>query len=165
MKSLAAKISLGLLLSAVAYGEGTEVCLSDRVGLNSHARATFDAELLKILKPIGVTYRPACTEEALRIVLLHQPPTVYSGSLGLAYRHGDRILAGLNVYFQPMVKLLGPQASATIIGRALARVAAHEVGHYIFQQTGHDDRGLMREKFHAAHLASDDSTPFLLAKN
>jgi len=164
MRSLAPLI-LCLLLSGIAYGEVREVCLSDRVGLNSHARASFDAEILEILKPVGVTFQVTCTEGAVRVVLSKVPPTRYAGALGLAYRQGNRVFAGLHVYLQPVLQALGPQVSAAIIGRALARVAAHEVGHYVLQQVDHDHSGLMRERFPLHHLASDDSTPFLLAKN
>jgi len=165
MSSLAPQIALVLLLSTVAYGEVSQaVCLSDRVGLNAHSRTTFDTEIREILKPIGVTFHEICTEGAVRVVLSHHPPTRYAGALGLAYRHGDRILAGLHVYLQPVVKLLGERASAGVVGRALARVAAHEVGHYVFQQTDHHHHGLMREAFPLAQLASDDFTYFLQAK-
>ena len=46
------------------------------------------------------------------------------------------------------------------LGRALARVAAHELEHYSAQQLHHDDKGLMRAAFDGLHLAADDSNRF-----
>jgi hypothetical protein len=50
-----------------------------------------------------------------------------------------------------------------LVGKALARVAAHEIAHFQFQEHGHHSQGLLRDSFPAWQLADEDSLPFHLA--
>ena len=49
-----------------------------------------------------------------------------------------------------------------IIGRALGRVLAHELGHYLLSSPAHAASGLMRPSFDGRKLAGWDRRPFML---
>jgi hypothetical protein len=51
------------------------------------------------------------------------------------------------------------------IGRALGRVLAHELGHYLLAQKGHSRSGLMRASFKGDELVATDRRAFQLQSN
>jgi hypothetical protein len=51
----------------------------------------------------------------------------------------------------------------TIVGRALGRVLAHELGHYLLSSPAHAPAGLMRAAFDSRRLAGWDRRPFMLS--
>jgi len=138
------------------------VCLEDRVGLNAFAWRAFQLELRKLAPELAVT-SGRCERPAISLVISAHAPARYPTALGLARRAGERVFPELHVYQEPVRKIVGQQASAVQLGRALARVAAHELGHYLLQQTHHEEKGVMRASFQTAQLASEDSTPFQAA--
>ena len=58
------------------------------------------------------------------------------------------------------VKRLPRELRNRLIAQAIGRVAAHELGHYLLQRAGHDERGLMRRSYVAAELVGDWLEPF-----
>ena len=62
--------------------------------------------------------------------------------------------------FDRPVKRLTRALRDRLIAQAIGRVAAHELGHYLLQRSGHDDRGLMRRRYVAAELVGDWLDPF-----
>src|SRR5262245_14387741 len=49
-----------------------------------------------------------------------------------------------------------PSVRSMLIGRALGRVLAHEIGHYLFAWRTHTDHGLMRQSFRRDLLVDPD---------
>ena len=47
-----------------------------------------------------------------------------------------------------------------LIGRAIGRVTAHELGHYLLENGGHRDRGLMRAAYSPSELVGEWLEPF-----
>jgi hypothetical protein len=47
-----------------------------------------------------------------------------------------------------------------LLARALGRVAAHELGHYLLASAQHTPYGLMRARFHPQELVGDDGSTF-----
>jgi hypothetical protein len=47
-----------------------------------------------------------------------------------------------------------------LIARAIGRVTAHELGHYLLQSAEHRDHGLMRPEYSASDLIGESSRPF-----
>jgi hypothetical protein len=47
-----------------------------------------------------------------------------------------------------------------LIARAVGRVTAHELGHYLLQNAAHGDRGLMRANYSSSELVGQWSDPF-----
>ena len=54
-------------------------------------------------------------------------------------------MPSIEIYLDPVVKLLPPNSAPADLGRALGRVAAHELIHYTSQRSGHDAFGLFSE--------------------
>ena len=150
-----------LLLCFGAQARNLAICVEDRVGLGSHARAALHSELAILIGAV----QAGCGDTAVRVSVRYQAPPEYAAALGLARREGPRILPRLEIFLDPVLRLLGPARSAEVVGRALARVTAHEVAHFVLQQSGHEERGLMKERFPGHLLADSDPTPFLLARS
>ena len=62
--------------------------------------------------------------------------------------------------FDMPVKRLPRDLRDRLIAKAIGRVAAHELGHYLLRHAGHQDRGLMRPKYNAVELVGDWLDPF-----
>ena len=155
------RVAVGLFLAGLTSAEVRSVCLDDRVGLNSFSRKAFEAEVRELIPVHGLTLTfGRCLGPAVSIVISAHPPASDARALGLAHRSGDRVLPALSIYTQPVLKIIGEQASAAQLGRALARVAAHELGHYLLQQIHHNHEGLMRASFESSELGSEDSSRF-----
>jgi hypothetical protein len=58
-----------------------------------------------------------------------------------------------------------PAIGDRVVGRALGRVLAHELGHYLLRSKMHQTSGLMRAAFSDADLASWERTRFRLDSN
>ena len=63
-------------------------------------------------------------------------------------------------FYGSLVPYLGEPNNASTIGRALARVAAHEAAHFLDQQAHHCKNGLLRATFPAYELAAQNPWPF-----
>ena len=83
-------------------------------------------------------------------------------ALGLAYTRGSRVEPRLEIFVEPVVRLTGA-ADWEVVGRALARVAAHEAIHYIQQRADHDEHGLFSAHLTAEALTRRDLRPMHLA--
>jgi len=142
------------------------VCLEDRTGLPPSSIAAFEAEFAE-LAPAAVIRQDACASAAgtIQVVIRFNPPPSHPGALGLAYRAGPRILPRLEICLSPILRILHGRLSSDSVGRTLARVAAHEFGHYVLQEPAHHASGLMREGFPEWQLAGEDSRPFRLARD
>lgn len=62
--------------------------------------------------------------------------------------------------FDKPVKRLTRGLQDRLVGQAIGRVAAHELGHYLLRHAGHRDRGLMRPRYVAVELVGDWLGPF-----
>lgn len=96
----------------------------------------------------------------MRLAIEAEAPKGLDGVLGLAYRRRDRIEPRLYVFHGPLVRYIGEPNNAHAIGRALARVAAHEAAHFLEQQAQHCESGLMRAVLPAYELTAKDRWPF-----
>jgi hypothetical protein len=140
------KLTVALVLCVIAQAEirSTSICIEDRTSLNPYIRKAFDAELRRLVEEqFGSFSLEECSPSTVVVVVAAHPPARYATALGLAYRGRVGVLPQLRVYTQPVLRLLGEHASAAQLGRALARVAAHEIGHYFLQQLHHNHEGLM----------------------
>jgi hypothetical protein len=155
------KLAVALFFAGAAGAQGRTVCLEDRVGINVFTWRVFEAELRKLaVVPEIALASGRCEGTAISLVISAHPPARYAEALGLAHRRGERVFPALHLYTQSVRKIIGEQASAAQFGRALARVAAHELEHYLHQRVHHVELGLMRASFEASQLASEDSGPF-----
>jgi hypothetical protein len=158
---------LALILIAAGWampvaGQPSGVCVEDRVRLERAAMAGFLLEFKTLLPEWEIG---PCGPGRLRIALRFDPPARFSRALGLTWHAGERVLPAVEVYLNPILRALGEARTPGIVGRALARVAAHEVVHYGMQRLDHDSTGLLRPAFDPVILRGEDPVPFLLSKS
>lgn len=96
----------------------------------------------------------------MQLSVRREPPEHLAGVLGVARQRGDAVEPRLRVFYGPLVRYLGAPNNASAIGRALARVAAHEAAHFLNQQAHHCAHGLLRARFPAYELVARDRWPF-----
>ena len=127
----------------------------------------------------GLNPRPVAT---VSLVLSSEcPPAALAGSLGWMrfVTGGDlagavpiptlmvsiaatRALVDGTVYRGGPIFQRPPELRRELLARALGRVAAHELGHYLLGSRQHARSGLMRAQFSPADLVADELSPFLL---
>lgn len=157
---------LGLVAASGSYGAKWTVCVEDPQSLLS---TPLQAAMLREFHTLmgGRISRlrfAGCDGMPLRIALKvkQAPSTVLDGVLGLARIRSAHVEPRLEIYYQPMLRYLGNPNSSEAIGRALARVAAHETEHFLAQQVQHCRAGLLRSRFPAPELLAASPEPFRL---
>ena len=145
---------LGVVIAFACLSEaaGASLCLDDRVGLERATMAALQQELQLL------TTSENCS---VPVVIRAEAPEKYAGALGLAWRRGEVVQPRIEVYVNPVLRLLGPARVPSMVGRALARVIAHELVHYQRQQLDHDEHGLMQSVFRADRLADANRRAFM----
>ena len=157
-------ILIALLTAPAAFGGSWTVCVTDTSALLTppvRGAATREFHSLMGGHGAGLAF-DKCTKGRLRIHLLikDEPPDGLEGVLGLARRKRDRIEPQLQVFYGSLVRYLGEPNSAEAIGRAVARVAAHEAAHFLNQQPHHCERGLLQAMLSAYELLAAEPSPF-----
>ncbi len=155
---------IALLVAPAAFGGSWTVCVTDTSALlTPPVRGALTREFHSLMGGHGAGLAfDKCTKGELRIHLLikGEPPNGLEGVLGLARRKRDRIEPQLQVFYGSLVRYLGEPNNAEGIGRAVARVTAHEVTHFLEQQPHHCERGLLQAMLSAYELLAADPAPF-----
>ncbi len=150
--------------SAAARAEPLQVCVHDQINLPGPAEASMRAEL-KLLFPRlkVVTQSDPCSvtiEGQVLIVVKDTDDGVPADALGRAPVIDGKIIPALEVFKGPVAEVSGANDLETL-GRALGRVAAHELLHYLLQQSGHNVTGLLQERLGATALRSEDRRDYV----
>jgi hypothetical protein len=149
------------LLAGPVDAQTRQVCLNDQAGLNAPAEGAFYREFQSLLGGRGVQLvEQGCEPDSIQLSVYRQASGRKHDALGAARVEGTAITPQLEVYLDNVVALLSDSQCWTVVGRAIARVAAHEVAHYLDQSAEHDESGLLRARFSGSDLAADDSHPF-----
>lgn len=157
-------ILVALLTAPAAFGGSWTICVTDTSALLTppvRGAATREFHSLMGGHGAGLAF-DKCTKGRLRIHLLikDEPPDGLEGVLGLARRKRDRIEPQLQVFYGSLVRYLGEPNNAEAIGRAVARVAAHEAAHFLNQQPHHCEQGLLQAMLSAYELLAAEPSPF-----
>lgn len=155
---------IALLVAPAAFGGSWTVCVTDTSTLlTPPVRGAVTREFHSLMggHRAGLAF-DKCAKGGPKIHLLikDEPPNGLEGVLGLARRNRDRIEPQLQVFYGSLVRYLGEPNSAEAIGRAVARVAAHEAVHFLEQQPHHCQRGLLQAMLSAYELLAADPAPF-----
>jgi hypothetical protein len=154
-------VLIGSLTLGGALAQVPEVCLDDRAGLNAPAMGSFYQEFQQLAGAHGVKIEGgACEPGKIRILLTKGESNHPSDVLGAAPVVTARVEPRFEIYVDRVVALLPETQCWNAVGRALARVAAHEVAHFIDQDLTHSRSGLLQAHFSGAQLAGEDSYPF-----
>jgi hypothetical protein len=162
---MAANLLILIALSAGALiGEPLRVCLNDTARLGSEVHGSVRVELGRLLA--GVEILPVCgsrplTTARISFLAAASRPLV----LGSTLRTEERVLPVIEVYVGAVLRALNGRADVRTLGKALARVAAHEAVHYFEQKTMHDQTGLLRPAFSGAELALGDACQYFWTRH
>lgn len=133
--------------------EGANTDLSRQSTEGAKAEATISLRILLMPPPVK--------NEAERILAWVAPagPGRTAPLLYVSLPAVTETVLGTEAYDMP-VKRLTRGLRDRLIAQAIGRVAAHELGHYLLQHAGHQDRGLMRPRYSAVELVADWLDPF-----
>ncbi len=149
------------LLAGLGQAQTRKVCLDNQADLKAPALGSFYTEFRSLVGSHGVALtESACPPDAIHLALYPRAAVAETDVLGAARVEGDKVEPKLEIYLDRVVALMPESHCWDTLGRALARVAAHEVAHYIDQDQRHADTGLLRAQFSGEQLASEDSYPF-----
>ncbi len=158
-------VALSGLAVAPTPAQELQVCVRDLAQVKTPARQVLVAEL-RLLFPrvdlaVGMNPCDAAPDvHRVDLILLRGRADVPQDVLGLSVMRGGRILPQVEVFTEPVGRLTGT-GDLELLGRALGRVAAHELGHYMRQTAEHEDRGPMRAGLTSSELLGDDRAPFV----
>ena len=157
-------ILIALLMAPGAFGGSWTVCVTDVSALlTPPIRGAVTREFHSLMggHTTGLAF-DKCNKGGSRIhlVIKDEPPNGLEGVLGLARRKRDRIEPQLQVFYGSLVRYLGEPNNSEAVGRAVARVAAHEAAHFLEQQPHHCQRGLLQAMLSADKLLAADPAPF-----
>lgn len=141
---------------------GLEICVENPARLDPPTVQAFRTELSAILAASG---RDAavipCRPGIMTITLRPEPPREESSALGgIRYRSG-RLEPEIELFVSPTAQIVRSRLPG-VLGRALARVATHEFGHWLNQSPAHAAHGVMMERLSAAHLTASNRAFFRL---
>jgi hypothetical protein len=137
-------------------------------GLELQSAAAMRAELQRLLLPAGIEivwknsadHKAGENFEMLAVGLFDgscsgaEPAVDALTSLGDTSISNGHILPFFHVDCARVIRLLGSHAEPAAVGRALARVIAHELYHIVAQTTDHHDTGAAKAVFSARDLTN-----------
>ena len=154
---------LAMVLSTPLMDRELNLCVDNQARLDEYTIQAFRKELAAILAASdrGAGFSP-CRDGSVRITLRAKPPAEEPAALGAARRRDDAILPEVELFVDGIAFLVETRLPG-VLGRAMARVATHEIAHYLYQSGEHSGEGHMMERLGPAHLLAGDRRFFRLA--
>jgi hypothetical protein len=145
-------LPVALFFCNILTAKDLSLCYENRAKVDPDTLAEFRLEIETIFRLSGMQLQISeCSARKADLNLTIQTQSAAEPSaLGAARTSGTRILPEIEVYTRSLSALLQVRLPA-LLGRAMARVAAHEAGHYLTQSSAHPG-GLMSESFSAPRL-------------
>jgi hypothetical protein len=167
----AASLVLCLSVCAQAQTRTLALYLDSPRGLDAASSAAMRGELQRLLTPAGleITWKRMSDRKAgenFDLVAVTSfaglctvdkrsgPVTASAVSLADTSISDGHILPFFRVDCTRLIAMLGSQVEPATFGRALARVAAHEIYHIVAQTTEHQERGVAKATFSLRDLTS-----------
>jgi hypothetical protein len=158
-------IAVALAPAAIA-GNGLRLCLETQVEVSVAARAELLVELIRLLPGVGLADPSLCPEErdAIRIALTKSAADHPPDALGAIQVSQGRVAPPALVFVDAVARY-SRATGERALGRALARVAAHELLHFLRQSEEHAHDGLLQEKLTAQDLTRNPGPPAWTIRN
>ena len=133
-----------MVTASPLLGLDLAVCPGRPGALDSMTDSAFRQEIGRVAARSGVEIRfLSCANQEPSLIRLRVDeagPDEAPDALGAAVRRDGRITPELRVFVGPIARLVGTRLPY-LLGLAMARVAAHELGHYLRQDDSHDHDG------------------------
>jgi len=154
-------VILAALLPGALSATSLRLCLEDRAGVSVAARAEFLVELIRLLPEAKLSSDEDCAddESAVRIALAKNLAGHPADVLGAIRIQPDGRVAPPALVFVDAVAAYSKAPGERALGRALARVAGHELMHYLQQAADHAEHGLMQDRLSAQDLTRVSHSP------
>lgn len=148
------------LAPAALNATSLRLCLQNDADVSVPARAELLRELIRLFPGVGLADSKRCAEDedAVQIALTQAAAEHPADALGAMKVRQGRI-APPALVFVDQVAHHSRASGERALGRALARVAGHELLHFLRQTQQHEDQGLMRDKLTAHDLTRNPGPP------
>ncbi len=150
--------AMAMLVLPLGVGAPLTVCVEDQDSLLAvPVRGAMTKELLRLVgdRVDGPQFgNCAGGWSEIAMTILDEPPSGLEDVLALAYREGGRIQPRLVVFRGSLYRHAGRPGAGEALGRSLARVAVHEVLHFLDRRHRHCEAGLMKAKLSAHELTA-----------
>ena len=156
-------IVLALAPAAVA-GNELRLCVENQADVSVPARAELLLELVRLLPGVALSDPSPCPEDAIRVALTKSSAGHPPDALGAIQMDQGRIAPPALVFVDAVAHYSGATGEGAL-GRALARVAAHELLHFLRQTEQHAHDGLLQEKLTAQDLTRNPGPPAWTIRN
>lgn len=141
---------LAAMLPQVWAAETLHLCIAGPGGLAPDIQAQWQSELERILSVSAYRLEVgSCQERSVEVRFLKANP-MEPAALAAARVERRKIQPRVEVYMSPLAEMIGTQLPGPL-GRAMARVTAHELRHVMAQEHGHG-KGADRETYSAGLL-------------
>jgi hypothetical protein len=167
----AALLSLFVSICCQAQTRALALYAVPAKGLDAEATASMQAELQRLVNPAGLeitwkssrnspadfdlvvvgSFQGSCSTRDANAAIVE---TASLSSLGDTSISNGRILPFFHIDCTVLVRMLGRGTDGPTIGRALARVVAHELYHIIANTTAHHDTGVAKPVFSIRDLTT-----------
>ncbi|MBL8218834.1 MAG: hypothetical protein JNL62_06380 [Bryobacterales bacterium] len=139
----------------VSISPALDLCVRNEAGLDHQTLMLTLHHIRQNQDKLGTTLNLGCSEGSIRLTFALAPAAPHpADALGATRTAGGKILPDIRVFTQPVSRML-PSAGPECRARALAKVAAHELSHYLRQDGGHG-HGLDQPTFDAQTLLTLD---------
>lgn len=174
---------LVLFISAGVQGQTRTLALysGSAQGLNPESRLAMRTELQRLLAPAGLdivwkNFGERRTGEDFELIAVvsfeglcsaAQPVLLpVRASLADTSISEGRILPFFQIDCSRVIQMLGPHTEPFVVGRALARVMAHEIYHIVARTADHHDSGVAKASFSVRDLTNPrfEFDPWSLAR-
>ena len=148
--NLAQAAIAALFCQGILAGSALRLCLDDRAELRMPARAALVQELIRLFP--GADLVRGCQDGAVAIALHGNSAGHPPDALGAMAVFADGAIHPPVLVFVDAVARHSAANSEEALGLALARVAGHELLHFLRQSREHSDSGLLQERLSAGDL-------------
>lgn len=137
---------LVLALITTAVAPALDLCVQNEAGMDAQTVMLTVHHLRQYRGELRTEIQARCSADSVRVTFSGYPGVGHpSDALGATRILKGRILPEVQIFTKSVIEML-PGAALEAHARALAKVVAHELSHYLQQRRGHDD-GLDRPEF------------------
>ena len=135
-----------LALIATAVAPALDLCVQNEAGMDAQTVMLTVHHVRRYRGELRTEIVARCSADSVRVTFSGYPGVGHpSDALGATRILKGRILPEVQIFTKSVIEML-PGAALEAHARALAKVVAHELSHYLQQRRGHDD-GLDRPEF------------------
>ena len=144
-----------LAILTMSISPALDLCVRNLAGLDHQTLMLTLHHIRQNQDKLGVSLTQGCSAGSIRLTFALNPEAPHPpDALGATRTAGGKILPDIRIFTQSVSRML-PSSGPECRARALAKVAFHELSHYLRQDGGHG-HGLDQPTFDAQTLLSLD---------